>query len=127
MEALQSYLISIAHDINEGKSLSEVAQNLPEVYVYPALHDKAYGGSEEGGWWFDTYQVIKRSKRPNEGFKMMPLCEAIKYVQAINARLQDTVNANRRPISSVLSNGEYTYLYSFDYPINLPTERPYYS
>ena len=27
----------------------------PLVYANLYLHDRAYGGSEEGGWWYDTY------------------------------------------------------------------------
>jgi hypothetical protein len=33
----------------------ELVDTTPLLYANLYLYDRAYGGSEEGGWWYDTY------------------------------------------------------------------------
>jgi len=86
------------------------------VNVY--LVDRAYGGPEEGGWWFDTGQVVKSTPT-------LP-----KRAQKLSERFSawaDRQNADRRSdISSVLSEGRYV-IYVEDEPgCDFPQESPRY-
>lgn len=72
------------------------------VGVY--LTDREFGGPEEGGWWYDTGDLV----RPIRVFKSER--SAYAYSNRLNARLQSRVigpNVGRRSKSSVLSEGEY--------------------
>lgn len=69
------------------------------VAVY--LCDRAYGGAEEGGWWYDTGELVRICK-------VFGNCEmAVAYAQRMNARLKATLNKGRYDIGSVLSTGQY--------------------
>lgn len=89
------------------------------VAVY--LRDRRYGGPEEGGWWYDTGELV----RPlivtgNEG-------EAVRYADRLNRRLERTLNKDRRPISSVLSEGcYYAEIHENVAPGHYPVQRPHY-
>ena len=39
------------------------AEHEPEVTVYPYLEDRAFGGHEEGGWYYTTTSVITPERR----------------------------------------------------------------
>ena len=88
------------------------------------LCNQAFGGREEGGWWYDTGQLVRIVKifRREE--------KAWSYVRRLNARLQSRKfgpNEGRREYSSVLSNGEYrAHIYENSCPDYFPSERPHY-
>lgn len=73
------------------------------VAVYNA--DRAWGGNEEGGWWYDTGELLRVVKAfRNEG-------RADDYCYRLNQKLKSRTfgpNRGRRDISSVLSDGVYT-------------------
>lgn len=69
------------------------------VAVY--LCDRAYGGPEEGGWWYSTGALVRAVRR----FKSEE--RAIRFAYRMNELLAVTLNKGRRPISSVLSDGRY--------------------
>jgi hypothetical protein len=92
------------------------------VAVY--LEDRAYGGPEEGGWWYDVgslTRVVRVFKRE---------CIAAAYCRKLNARLQSRAfgpNLGRREISSVLSDGEYcARVFADTAPAGFPERRPRY-
>jgi len=89
------------------------------VAVY--LCDRAYGGPEEGGWWFDygehvrTVRTFKNEER------------AIAFCRRMNDLLRMFVNKGRRDISSVLSEGQYFAEVHEDFaPKHYPEQRPHY-
>lgn len=71
----------------------------PKLYVNVYLHDRAYGGPEEGGWWYDTYS-------PDECIKCETEEEAERIFEEKCKELEEE-NKERRPITSVLSTGQY--------------------
>lgn len=60
--------------------------------------DRAYGGPEEGGWWFDTGELVR--------LHQVCLAEAAAARLAVRAnRLLDLVQRGQRSIDSVLYAG----------------------
>jgi hypothetical protein len=112
---------------------------LPHFTVAIYLVDRAYGGPEEGGWWYETG---KRIDGPCDGIDKPPLPEhawsqtfygpdaelrAMEFVIELNAHLDSTANVGRREISSVLSTGRYEAReYEGDAPAFFPATRPHY-
>ncbi len=66
------------------------------------LIDRAYGGPEEGGWWFDTGELVRTIRR----FKSHD--KASSFAKRLRNKLDNTLNKGRRDIGSVLSEGVYT-------------------
>jgi len=89
------------------------------INVY--LVDRAYGGSEEGGWWFDTGEFIR--SYPFKGTDE----ERDAKQEEIRAELtEQNEDEGRRDISSVLSTGQYQ-CWTEDHPgADFPTEQPHY-
>ena len=87
-------------------------------YVNVYLIDKSYGGPEEGGWWFDTGEIIRiipcSSKK--KAHRTMRLVELV----------VTKFNEGRRPISSVLSKGVLEAIISQSPGQNYPSQRPHY-
>jgi hypothetical protein len=99
------------------------------VAIY--LVDQAYGGPEEGGWY---YQCGERQDQVLDGVDPTVLLQvtfdedlAIRYAEMAQERLDATINAGRRDISSVLSEGRYNALVYNGYPpAHYPETRPHY-
>tara|TARA_X000000950_G_scaffold231210_1_gene279700 strand:+ start:278 stop:670 length:393 start_codon:yes stop_codon:yes gene_type:complete len=112
-------------------SLKEIAEKnsgkLQPKYVNLYLIDRALGGWEEGGWWYD-YGIPQQSHiftpedgEPEEQFNMR-----VEYFLEEKEREVKEMNEGRRPISSVLSEGRY-WVGEEDAPAeSWPKERPYY-
>jgi hypothetical protein len=85
------------------------------------LVDKAYGGPEEGGWWYECGEHVRTHRVfGNED-------AANKYCRRLNDLLHVTLNKGRRSISSVLSEGQYAAdVYENAAPKFFPETRPYY-
>lgn len=83
--------------------------------------DKAFGGHEEGGWWFEY--GIPEDHYLNKKFDSE--LEAEQYLASISdlARL---MNQDRASIDSVLSAGVYRFLINEGEAVAYPSERPYY-
>lgn len=85
---------------------------------------QAYGGPEEGGWWYDTGELVRVVKvfRDKDA--------AYAYRDRLNDRLDSRKfgpNQGRRAYYSVLSEGEArARVYKDCAPQHFPTERPYY-
>jgi len=89
------------------------------VAVY--LCDREYGGPEEGGWWFDTGDIVKliRTFKSEE--------KAIAFADRMQRLIDRIINKGRRPISSVLSEGQYfAEVHDGLPPEHYPTTRPHY-
>ena len=84
----------------------------------------AFGGREEGGWWYDTGQLVRIVKvsRSEE--------QALAYCRRLNQRLKSRAlgpNEGKREYSSVLSDGEYrAFTYENNAPGHFPAQRPRY-
>jgi hypothetical protein len=88
------------------------------------LEDLAYGGPEEGGWYYSVGQLVRVIRTfADEG-------KAYDYCRKLNRRLESRVigpNVGRYAMSSVLSDGEYSALVHEDKaPEYFPERRPYY-
>jgi hypothetical protein len=114
--------------INEFVDKANVAAERRASYVVALYHQEmAYGGREEGDWWYDrgtlvrVLKVFRNSDRAHE------------YGQRLNQRLKSRKfgpNKGARPYSSVLSDGEYR-AHVMDSGINgvptyFPAQRPHY-
>jgi hypothetical protein len=89
------------------------------VAVY--LCDRAYGGPEEGGWWYDTGELVRiiRTFKNEE--------RAAAHATRMNSLLNVTINKGRRDISSVLSDGKYyAEVHENLAPQHYPAVRPHY-
>ena len=87
------------------------------IYVNVYLEVLEYGGPEEGGWYY-------RSGEPIESVLVNNLEEAGVTKTNLEAKYP---NEGRRPISSVLSEGEYCVRLENHFARAFPESRPYYS
>lgn len=89
------------------------------------LHNKSYGGPEEGGWWYDTYepQIVPWAPLP---VFVVTREEAEAWCDKQTLWCQEQ-NADRHPPSSMLSEGHYTtMIYEEEAPCIIPKEKPHY-
>lgn len=98
------------------------------VAVY--LIDRAYGGPEEGGWWYDCGEPVTYRL---DGIEIGELCrlfadrsEARAWRAELQTKLDNGPNKGRREISSVLSEGMYAAELREGYPKPWPEQRPHY-
>ena len=93
-------------------------------YVTLYMVDRAFGGHEEGGWWYDYgYPVMDSVNRcfqsEDEAYAYANSPEVIAIV--------DNLNADRSDINSINCDGVYRVIVDDKFPAEFPTERPYYS
>jgi len=92
------------------------------VAVYET--ELAYGGPEEGGWWYDMGSLVRIVRMfPSED-------RAYWYARRLNRKLHSRVigpNQGKREKSSVLSDGVYEAGVHQDHaPRSYPATRPHY-
>lgn len=92
------------------------------VAIY--LVNRHFGGPEEGGWWYEAGEPADEYSRFTRGFRDED--RAIAYANRLNQRLCVRLNKGRRPISSVLSEGEFAALVRDGNPRRYPESRPHY-
>jgi hypothetical protein len=93
----------------------------PKRFVNVYLHDRAYGGPQEGGWWFDYYEPQEADCRE---FTTQEEAEAFLDKAQTEA---DDENANRRSdIGSVLSEGCFEVVLEAWAAEHYPKRRPVY-
>lgn len=108
----------------------ELVDVTPLLYVNLYLHDRDYGGPEEGGWWFDTYSPVSEDSGdwdqapPRYGHFTTP--EEAETAMEPLRNWCDWENRSRRSPSSVASDGHYcvrleAWPAEFD-----PKQRPHY-
>ncbi len=90
------------------------------LYVNLYLADQAYGGPEEGGWWFDCGEPVR-------SFPVVTRRRADR-LEAMVQRIADHRNktGRRRPPSSVLCDGWYVVRTEATPAAAYPAERPHY-
>jgi hypothetical protein len=106
---------------------------VPQFYTVAVyLEDRAYGGHEEGGWWYDTAtRIDDPSDFDLHTFtpKIFPDEDAaLAFAREINAQLEAGANADRRSdVSSVISEGCFRARVCEGYPDpHFPEIRPHY-
>jgi len=84
--------------------------------------DRAYGGVEEGGWWFDTGELVRL-------LALAPTEDRARTLADRANRLLDRLQRHRRPVDSVLyDGGRYTAIvYEWTAPSAFPEVRPHYA
>ena len=111
---------SFARSVFSVLTCPECARELevPRYYVSVHLVDRAFGGPEEGGWWYD-YGVVQH------WIVVSTLEDAITI--ALRWVEHDYSNeGRRRDIGSVLSEGVYQVSIGLSRPLDWPRQRPRY-
>jgi len=88
--------------------------------------DRAYGGPQEGGWYFDYGIPVTDSE---VGFSVTKRFKSQTKAQGYRARIQnrlDRLNETRGDLSSVASEGQYLALICSAKPQPYPKTRPTY-
>jgi hypothetical protein len=93
------------------------------VAIY--LTDLAYGGPEEGGWWYTSGYPSTDHAEFTRYFDVED--DAWEYANRINNTICAEMNGDRPLISSVASTGVYDTHVTEGEPRPFPEERPYYS
>jgi len=89
-----------------------------DIYVNVHLVDQVCGGREEGGWYYLVGSPVE-SRCYNS------MDEALEELNKLEAKY-DQENKSRRPISSVLSEGEYRVMLETHFAEHWPQTKPRY-
>ncbi len=105
----------------------EIADATPHLYANLYLHDRDYGGPEEGGWWYDTYTPADGDwdETPPRYGHFTSVEEAEKAMVELRAWCERE-NSNRRSPSSVASEGHFCARLESWPPEPMPARRPHY-
>lgn len=110
-----------APDFMEETTANENQARPKAFLVGVYLVDRAYGGPEEGGWWYDCGELVRVIRL----FKNQSRAED--FARALNSKLHATLNRGRRPVDSVLSDGCYSArVFPNSAPRFFPETRPFY-
>lgn len=94
------------------------------------LMDMQYGGPEEGGWYFSTFdptgEECRELNRKHHALRVFWGREEAETFVKTFAEAIKNANAGRPSMSSVLSRGEFTVMVFEGVPTFLPVERPTY-
>lgn len=100
------------------------------VGVY--LVDRAYGGPEEGGWYYDCGELVTDRSFYEGHSDYLPRTfldekQAHAFAKTIDKWLEESHNVGRREISSVLSEGRYyAMVMEGILPHHYPERKPHY-
>jgi hypothetical protein len=137
-QTLTELIYDLLGAIDATTSLTDTAREailatLPQVNVYACKVDQAYGGREEGGWYYRTEQPLDRhiGRDAGYGYKhperlTMRADRAIAYCNRANDLTDLWVNAERPSLSSVASIGKIHWQWTIDRPRCQPESKPYY-
>lgn len=108
------------HQETGGIPLDEIrvhwVKELPYLWMTVYKHDRAYGGPEEGGWYYDCGEPVLH----------VPLLKCLD-VDAVRAELEQLFSNEGRPsVSSVLSRGQYRIDVDYEPGKAYPEETPHY-
>jgi len=125
--------IDAATSLNE-RDRDRLLSTLPTVHVYACKVDRAYGGPEEGGWYYRTEQPLDRHIGRDSQYwgythperLTMRADRAIAYCERANYLTDLWVNAERPSLSSVASIGVIHWTWAVDRPRCQPESKPYY-
>lgn len=112
----------------------EIEKDEPALYsVAIYLIDRAYGGPEEGGWYYNRGVIVDCPLDGIDVYDLTRLFPADQLDQAricrdqLQAKLDAGPNVGRRDIGSVLSNGSYAAIIEDGLPRrHWPRVRPHY-
>ena len=90
----------------------------PRLYVNCYMIDQAYGGPEEGGWWYTVGRPVESRLADNEEDAALMYNDRKIY--------WDGHNKDRPEIYSVLSEGRFTVLRESHYARIFPDVKPHY-
>lgn len=109
------------------------AMQTPQLWwVGIYLTDRAYGGPEEGGWYFDCGELVTDASFYDGRNGMTPrsftnMEDAYHFANECQTYLDATDNVGRHPVSSVLSEGIYTAMVmESSLPAYFPERKPHY-
>jgi len=111
--------------VTQFKEDAAQARKFYTVAIY--MEDRAFGGHEEGGWYFDTAELCMEPRAANflRGFDKEE--DAFDYADALNQGLISQWNEGRPEVSSVLSEGRYHAIVNEGMPApHYPETRPHY-
>lgn len=112
---------------DDEKGPWEIADATPALYANLYLHDRAYGGPEEGGWWYDTYTPVDgdwmNEPPPYGHFRTED--EAEKALVKLIEWCEEE-NKSRRSPSSVASEGHFVARLESWPAEPIPARRPHY-
>ena len=94
-----------------------------KIAVYKVYRN--YGGPEEGGWWYNSGDLVTQSRR-----RFSDEMEAIKYANKLRHRVDRLWNMPRGSESDIYSvSGRYQFqvMVARRHEDFFPQERPYYS
>ena len=105
----------------------ELVETTPELYANLYLYDRAYGGSEEGGWWYDVYTPADNdwNEEPPPHGLMPSVQEAKQAIEALDEWCKRE-NRSRRSPSSMASDGHFVTRLEAWPASPTPTQRPHY-
>lgn len=114
--------------MNVAKPWEVATMEPPYWYVAVYLEDRAYGGPEEGGWYYDTGELQEfidpqGDKVYNAMFNHRPDAE---YFAARLRDLPEFTNEGRPNIGSVNSIGQYRIVVNETPMQNYPEHKPHY-
>ena len=92
-------------------------------YLNVYIVDRAYGGPEEGGWWYDygvPYASVPLGEDDGPAYHQ-PAVQKAAWKRWVKAS-----NEDRPQVSSVSSEGIYVIRFEQGMAAAWPTERPYY-
>ncbi len=92
-------------------------------YANIYIVDQAFGGPEEGGWWFTYGSPVERLSRLCRAFSTEE--EAYAYRASLAGKIEE-LNEGRHELSSVLCEGVFA-VYVEEHPAKaFPEVRPHY-
>jgi len=118
----QQYMID--RDCESTYQLLDLEQIRSIISVSVFMIDQAYGGPEEGGWWYQTGYPCGDYERFTRLFRSES--RARHYAQRLEYHLVRHLNKGRPSISSVISCGIFEARVCDGMPKAFPEERPYY-
>tara|TARA_R110000868_G_scaffold13848_3_gene64372 strand:- start:15469 stop:15801 length:333 start_codon:yes stop_codon:yes gene_type:complete len=108
-------------------------KNKTTYFVTSYLYNKAYGGHEEGGWYYSTYVPLlpEFGNFHNETYHarcytFTSLAKARAFVDRMQSKLDYFINEHRTPVSSVNSAGIIICFVSEEFPQLEPKQKPHY-
>lgn len=131
---------STGHSVTDaGDGFNEPVLGEAQYTGYPGpwtvtvvMADRSWGGREEGGWWFDTFDPFDghaRERAIDEKIDRLfwNMAEAIAYSLKVDEKCKEwNTEERRRRKDSVASIGVYeAYVYE-GYPVRIPAEKPMY-
>jgi hypothetical protein len=113
----------------EDSDLWLLADVTPLCYANLYLWDRAYGGPEEGGWFYDTYTPVASDDDWETGPPPSGHFPSPEAVEAAREKLEEwceAENANRQHPNSCISDGHFCVKLE-PWPAEFhPIRRPYY-